>query len=94
MEELQGMVNQLHFSLTASQIIISVGILALGAIWGRLKAATLLSLGTVAYWVYATNESVLHQMVSSNGPVIALTGIVGIFMGFLLLYAWVAPSSR
>ena len=94
MEALQGLANQLHFSLTASQIIISIGILALGAIWGRLKISTLLSLGTVAYWGYAANKAVLFQMAASNVPMIVLTGFMGLFLGFMLIYAWAAPSSR
>lgn len=94
MEALQGLANQLHFSLTTSQIIISLGILALGAIWGRLKAGALLSLGTFAYWSYIANEPVLSQMAVNNVHIIVLTGCLGMFLGFMLIYAWVAPSSR
>ena len=46
METLQAMASQLHFSLTLSQLIISFGVLALGAIWGRIKVGIMLFLGT------------------------------------------------
>ncbi len=94
MEALQGSTNQLYFSLTVSQIIISFGILALGVIWGRLKAGTLLSLGTVAYWGYAANESVLLQMAATNFHMVILTGCLGLFLGFMLLYAWATQSPK
>jgi hypothetical protein len=94
MEALQALANQLHFSLTMSQMIISFGVLALGAIWGRIKMGTLLSLGTFAYWGYAANKAVLFQIVVANAYGIFVTMFVGLFMGFLLFYAWVAPSSR
>ncbi len=94
MEALQALANQLHFSLTMSQMIISFGVLALGAIWGRIKMGTLLSLGTFAYWGYAANKAVLFQIVAANAYGIFVTMFVGLFMGFLLFYAWVAPSSR
>ncbi len=94
MEALQGLANQLHFSLTASQIIISIGILALGAIWGRLKISTLLSFGTVLYWGYAANESVLLQVAATNFHMTVLTGCLGLFLGFMLIYAWATQSSR
>lgn len=94
MEALQGLANQLHFSLTTSQIIISIGILALGSIWGRLKTGALLSLGTFAYWSYIANEPVLLQMAFNNVHIVVLTGALGLFLGFMLIYAWATPSSR
>jgi hypothetical protein len=94
MEALQALANQLHFSLTMSQMIISFGVLALGAIWGRIKMGTLLSLGTFAYWGYAANKAVLFQIAAANAYGIFVTMFVGMLMGFLLFYAWVAPSSR
>ncbi len=94
MEVLQGLAQQLQFSLTTSQIIISIGILALGSIWGRFKAGALLSLGFFAYWVYAANKAVLLQMAAANTYSIFMTMFFGLFLGFLLVYAWVVPSSR
>jgi len=94
MEALQGLAQQLQFSLTTSQIIISVGILALGAIWGRFKGGALLSLGTFSYWIYAANKAVLFQMALANISAIFMTLLFGLFLGFMLIYAWVAPSSR
>lgn len=94
MEVIQGLADQLQFSLTASQIIISIGILALGAIWGRLKAGLFVSLVTIGYWGYSANESVLAQMAFANTFSIFMTLFLGLFMGFLLIYAWVLPSSK
>ena len=93
MEALQALTNQLHFSLSMSQMIISIGILALGAIWGRVKMGMLLSLGTFAYWEYTANKAVLFQMALSNAYGIFMIVFVGLFLGFLLFYAWVSPSS-
>ena len=94
MEALQALTSQLHFSLSMSQMIISFGILALGAIWGRMKAGVFFSLSTFAYWGYAANKAVLFQMAAANAYVIVITIVFGLFLGFLLFYAWVAPSSR
>jgi len=94
MEVLQGLAQQLQFSLTTSQLIISIGILALGTIWGHFKAGALLSLGSFAYWEYAANKSVLFQMVAANTYSIFMTIFFGLLLGFLLVYAWVVPSSR
>ncbi len=94
MEVLQGLAQQLQFSLTTSQLIISIGILALGAIWGRFKAGALLSLGFFAYWEYAANKTVLFQMAVANTYSIFMTMFIGLLLGFLLVYAWVVPSSR
>ena len=94
MEVSQGLAQQLQFSLTTSQIIISMGILALGAIWGRFKAGALLSLGFFTYWEYAANKAVLFQMASANTYGIFMTMFIGLFLGFLMVYAWVLPSSR
>ncbi len=94
MEALQALAGQLHFSLTMSQMIISFGILALGAIWGRMKIGMLLSLGTFAYWEYAANKTVLFQMAMTNVYGIFWTLFLGLFLGFLLLYAWGLPSSN
>ena len=94
MEALQALSSQLHFSLTMSQMIISFGILALGAIWGRIKVGMFLSLGTFAYWGYAANKAVLFQIAAANAYGIFVTMFVGLFMGFLLVYAWVLPSSK
>ena len=93
MEALQALTSQLHFSLSLSQMIISFGILALGAIWGRMKMGALLSMGTFTYWVYAANEAVLFQMAVSNIYGIVTTVFVGMIMGFFLFYTWVSPSS-
>jgi hypothetical protein len=94
MEALQALTNQLHFSLSMSQMIISFGILALGTIWGRVKMGMLLSLGTFAYWGYTANKAVLFQMALSNAYGIFVTGLVGLFLGFLLFYALVSPTSN
>ena len=93
MEALQALTSQLHFSLSMSQMIISVGILALGAIWGRMKVGVFLSLSTFTYWVYAANKAVLFQMAVANAYGMITTVFVGVIMGFLLFYTWVAPSS-
>ncbi len=94
MEALQTLANQLHFSLTMSQMIISFGTLALGALWGRIKVGMFLSLGTFAYWGYTANKAVLLQIAAANAYGIFATVFVGLFMGFLLFYTWVSPSSR
>ena len=94
MEVLQGLAQQLQFSMTTSQIIISIGILALGALWGRFKAGALLSLGFFAYWGYAANKAVLFQMAAANTYSIFMTMFLGLFLGFLMVYAWILPSSR
>ncbi len=94
MEVLQGLAQQLQFSLTTSQLIISFGFLALGAIWGRFKAGALLSLGFFAYWEYAANKTVLFQMAVANTYSIFMTMFFGLLLGFLLVYAWIVPSSR
>ena len=94
MEALQTLANQLHFSLTMSQMIISFGALALGALWGRIKVGMFLSLGTFAYWGYTANKAVLFQIAAANADGIFVTVFVGLFMGFLLFYTWVSPSSR
>jgi len=94
MEVLQGSAHQLQFSLTTSQLIISFGFLALGAIWGRFKAGALLSLGFFAYWEYAANKTVLFQMAVANTYSIFMTMFFGLVLGFLLVYAWIVPSSR
>jgi hypothetical protein len=94
MEVLQALINQLHFSLNMSQMIISFGILALGAIWGRIRIGMVLSLGTFAYWEYTANKAILFQMVLANAYGIFLTAFAGLFLGFLLFYAWVLPSSN
>ena len=94
MEALQALISQLHFSLSMSQMIISFGILALGAIWGRMKAGMFLSLGTFAYWEYAANKTVLFQIAAANAYGIVMTVCIGLFMGFVLVYAWVLPTSK
>ncbi len=94
MEVLQGLAQQLQFSLTTSQLIISIGILALGAIWGRFKAGALLSLGFFAYWEFAANKTVLFQMAVANTYSIFMTMFLGLFLGFLMVYVWILPSSR
>ena len=94
MEALQTLANQLHFSLTISQMIISCGTLALGALWGRIKVGMFLSLCTFAYWGYTANKAVLFQIAAANADGIFVTVFVGLFMGFLLFYTWVSPSSR
>ena len=94
MEAIQALTNQLHFSLSVSQMIISFGILALGAIWGRMKVGVFLSLGTFIYWEYAANKTVLFEMAMINTYGIFMTMFVGLFLGFVLVYAWVLPSSK
>jgi hypothetical protein len=94
MEALQALTSQLHFSLTVSQIIISFGILALGAIWGRLNIGVFFSLSTFIYWEYAANKAVLFEMAVSNTYGIFLTMFIGLSLGFILVYTWVAPSSN
>ncbi len=94
MEALQALTNQLHFSLSMSQMIVSFGILALGAIWGRMKAGAFLSLSTLFYWEYAANKTVLFQIVAANAYGIVMTVCIGLFMGFVLVYAWVLPTSK
>ena len=94
MEALQALTSQLHFSLSMSQMIISFGILALGAIWGRMKAGVFFSMSTFAYWGYTANKAVLFQIAAANADGIFVTVFVGLFMGFLLFYTWVSPSSR
>ena len=94
MEALQEFLSQLQFSLTWSQIIFSVGVMALGAIWGRFKWGALLAVGTLCYWSYTTNKPALMALASANIPMVVLTGALVTIMGFFLLYAWNAPSSR
>ena len=94
MEAIQALISQLHFSLSTSQMIISFGILALGAIWGRMKAGAFLSLGTFGYWEYAANKTVLFQMAVVNTYGIFMTMFVGLFLGFVVVYAWVLPPSK
>lgn len=94
MEAIQALTKELHFSLSMSQMIITFGILALGAIWGRMKAGAFLSLGTFAYWEYAANKTVLFQMALVNTYGIFMTMFVGLFLGFVLVYAWVLPPSK
>ena len=93
MEALQALTSQLHFSVSLSQMIISFGILALGAIWGRMKMGALLSIGTFSYWVFTANKAVLFQIAVSNIYGIVTTVVVGMIMGFFLFYTWVSPSS-
>ena len=94
MEALLALTDELHFSLSLSQMIISFGILALGAIWGRMKIGAFLSLGTIAYWEYAANKTILFQMAIANTYGIFMTMFVGLFLGFVMVYAWVLPPSR
>ena len=94
MEALQALTSQLHFSLTMSQMIISFGILALGAIWGRMKVGTLLFIGTLAYWEYAANKTVLFQMVLANSYGIFLTVLMGLLMGFVLVCSLARSSTK
>lgn len=94
METLQALMGQLHFSLTMSQMIISFGILVLGAIWARMKVGTLLFIGTLAYWEYATNKTVLFQMAVANTYGIFMTMFIGLFLGFVLVYTLFLPSSK
>ena len=93
METLQTLISQLHFSLSMSQMIISLGIVALAAIWGRIRIGAYISLGIFTYWVYAANKAVLFQMAMSNAYGIITTVFAGMFLGFLLFYSWVSPSS-
>lgn len=93
MEAFQALASQLHFSLSVSQMIISFGILALGAIWGRMKEGMLLFLGTFAYWGYAANKVILFEMALASIYGIFITLFLGMFTGFLLVYALVSPSS-
>ena len=93
MEALQGLTNQLHFSLSMSQMIISFGILVLAAIWGRIKIGAFLSLGTFAYWEYTANKAVLFGIAVANMYGIFMALFVAMFLGFLLLYVWNSPSS-
>jgi len=94
MEALQALANQLHFSLTASQMIISFGILALGSIWGRMKVGLLLFMGTFVYWEYAANKTVLFQMAFANSYGIFLTVLMGLLMGFLLVCSLARSSTK
>ena len=94
MEALQALINQLHFSLSMSQMIVSFGILALGAIWGRMKVGAFFSLSTLFYWEYAANKTVLFQIAAANAYGIVMTACIGLFMGFVLVYAWVLPTSK
>ncbi|MDH5763533.1 MAG: hypothetical protein OEZ51_11150 [Nitrospinota bacterium] len=93
MEAILSQMQQLQFSLTTSQMIISFGILALGAIWGRTRTGVLLSLGTCAYWEYTANKTVLFQIAVANVYSIFWTLFIGFFLGFLLVYAFCLPSS-
>lgn len=94
METLQAMASQLHFSLTLSQLIISFGVLALGAIWGRIKVGIMLFLGTFAYWEYAANKAVLFQMAMTNTYGIFMSMLVGLVMGFVVVCSLALPSSE
>ena len=94
MEAIQAMASQLHFSLSMSQMIISFGILALGAIWGRVKMGALISMGTLAYWEYAANKTILFEMAIVNTYGIFMTMFIGLFLGFVLVYALVLPPSK
>jgi hypothetical protein len=93
MEVLQALVNQLHFSLTISQTIISFGLLALGAIWGRMKVGGVLSLGSFAYWEFSANKAVLFEIAAANFYGIFMALFVGMIVGFLFLYNWGMPTS-
>jgi hypothetical protein len=93
METLQTLINQLHFSLNMSQMIITLGIVGLAVIWGRLRIGAFISLGTFAYWIYAANKAVFFQMAMANAYGIITTVFVGMFLGFLLFYSWVSPTS-
>ena len=90
MEAIQALTNQLHFSLSVSQMIISFGILAVGAIWGRMKAGVFLSFITFGYWEYAANKAVLFEMTVANAYGIFMTLFVGLFLGF----CWFIPGFR
>jgi hypothetical protein len=93
METLQTLISQLHFSLSVSQMIISLGIVALAAIWGRIRIGAYISLGICAYWVYAANKAVFFEMALANAYGLITTVFVAMFLGFLLFYSWVSPSS-
>ena len=93
MEALQALISQLHFSLSMSQMILSFGILALGAIWGRMRLGSFISFSTFAYWGFAANKAVLFQMAVTNAYSIFLTVLLGLFLGFMLVYTWASPSS-
>lgn len=93
MEALQTLVSQLNFSISTSQMIISFGILALGAIWGRFKIGASLSLISFAYWEYSANKAVLFEIAVGNMYAIFMTLFVAMFLGFVLLYYWNSPSS-
>ena len=93
MEALQALASELQFSLSMSQMIISFGILAFGAIWGRMKAGVLISLGTFTYWVYAANKAVFFEMALANAYGLITTVFVAMFLGFMLFYSWASPSS-
>ena len=94
MEALQALANQLHFSLTVSQMIISFGILALGAIWGRMKVGLLLFMGTFVYWEFTANKTVLFQMALANSYGIFLTVLMGLLTGFLLVCSLARSSTK
>jgi hypothetical protein len=49
---------------------------------------------TFAYWEYAANKAVLFQMAMANAYGIFMTMFVGLFLGFVMVYAWVLPSSK
>jgi hypothetical protein len=93
MEVLQALINQFNFSLTTSQMIISFGILALGAIWGRIKVGVVLSLSSFAYWGYVANKAVLSEIALANVYGIFMTVFLGLLLGFLIVYSWVSPHS-
>lgn len=94
MEALQALASQLHFSVTASQMIISFGILAMGAICSRMKVGVMLFLGTFAYWEYAANKAVLFQMAMTNTYGIFMTMFFGLALGFVLVCSLALPSSE
>ena len=94
MEAIQALTNQLHFSLSVSQMIISFGILALGAIWGRMKAGAFFSFITFGYWEYAANKTVLFQMVLANSYGIFLTVLMSLLMGFVLVCSLARSSTK
>ena len=93
MEAIQALASELQFSLSMSQMIISLGIVALAAIWGRIKIGAILSLGTFTYWVYAANKAVFFEMALANAYGLITTVVVAIFLGFMLFYSWASPSS-
>jgi predicted Kef-type K+ transport protein len=94
MEALQALANQLHFSLSVSQMIISFGILALGAMLSRMKVGLLLFMGTLVYWEYAANKTVLFQMALANSYGIFLTVLIGLLTGFLLVCSLARSSTK